>query len=110
MRLIFLTIWKHYTILLVEVKKELHTMKLLKKKYSTTKQGKRLKRVLTTRWMSHDYALESVLNTCKSVIGTLKYSKEIEGCDDHIANHMAGCLMDYLLSKRFLISGLWFKF
>jgi hypothetical protein len=90
-------------------KKRVAYYETAQKKYSTTKQGRRLKRVLTTRWMSHDYALESVLNTCESVIGTLKYSKQIEGCDDHAAKHMAGYLMGYLLSKRFLISGFWLK-
>jgi hypothetical protein len=59
--------------------------------------------------MSDDYALESILNTFESVLETLEYSKQIEGCDDHTANNMAGCLMDYLLSKRFLMSGFWFK-
>lgn len=90
-------------------KKRVAYYEAAQKKYSTTKQGRRLKRVSTTRWMSHDYALESVLNTFESVIETLEYSRQIEDCNDHTANHMAGCLMDYLLSKRFLMSGFWFK-
>lgn len=90
-------------------KKRVAYYEVAQKKYSTTKQGRRLKRVSTTRWMSHDYALESVLSTFEAVIETLEYSGQNEDGNDHTANHMAGCLMDYLLSKRFLISGFWFK-
>lgn len=90
-------------------KKRVAYYEAAQKKYGTTRQGRRLKRVSTTRWMSHNYALESVLSTFESVIETLEYTRQNEGCDDHTANHMAGCLMDYFLSKRFLITGLWFK-
>ncbi|KAL4105038.1 hypothetical protein QTP88_020322 [Uroleucon formosanum] len=90
-------------------KKRVAYYEAAQKKYSTTKQDRRLKRVSITRWMSHDYALESVLNTFESVIETLEYSRQIEDCNDHTANDMAGCLMDYLLSKRFLMAGFYFK-
>jgi len=79
-------------------KKKVAYYEEIQKKHSSIKQGRRLKRVSTTRWMSHDYALKAVLDTFESIIDTLQYIRDIEGRDDHTVGHMAGCLMDYLLS------------
>lgn len=78
------------------------------KKHSSKKQGRRLKRVSTTRWTSHDYALEAILETFESIIDTLEHIRDTEGRDDHTVGHMAGCLLDYLLSKRFVMSAIFF--
>lgn len=78
-------------------------------KYSLTKKGRRLKRVSTTRWMSQDRALQAVLETYDSVIDTLDHVRKTEGPDDHSVGHMCGCLLDYLLSKRFVYTALWFQ-
>lgn len=61
-----------------------------------------LKRVSTTWCVSHDYVLKAVLDTFKSIIETLEY-------DDYTIGHKAGCLFDYLLSKRFILSAIWFQ-
>lgn len=79
------------------------------KKYSENKQCRSLKRVSTTRWMSHDYALDAILDTFESVIDTLDYVRNSEGSNDNSAVHMAGCLTDYLLSKRFILTAFCFK-
>lgn len=79
------------------------------KKYSENKQCRRLKRVNTTRWMSHDNALDAILDTFESVIDTLEYVRNIESSNDSSAIHMAGCLIDYLLSKRFVLTAFCFK-
>lgn len=33
----------------------------------------------------------------------------LEGRDDLPVGHMVGCLVEYILSKRFVLSALWFK-
>jgi len=78
-------------------------------KYSGTKKGRRLKRVSTTRWMSHDRALQAVIETYYSVIDTLDHVRKTEGPDKHSVGHMCGCLLDYLLSKRFVYTAIWFQ-
>lgn len=78
-------------------------------KHSGTKKCLRLKRVSTTRWMSHDRALQAILETYDSVIDTLDHVRKTEGPDDHSVGHMCGCLLDYLLSKRFVYTALWFQ-
>lgn len=59
------------------------------KKYFEDKQCRSLKRVSTTRWMSHDYALDAILDTFESVIDTLEYVRNSEGSNDNSAVHMA---------------------
>jgi len=78
-------------------------------KYSNTGQKRRLKRVSTTRWMSQDYALQAVLDTFDSVIYTLEQTKDTECRNDHSVGHLAGCLLNYLLSKRFIMTAISFK-
>jgi len=64
---------------------------------------------ITTRWTSQDHALQAILETFCSVIDTLEYSRNTEGQEDEGLSHMAGCLLSYLLSKRFIITVVWFK-
>jgi len=59
--------------------------------------------------MSHNYALEAVLETFEPIIDTLQHIRDTEGRDDHTIGHMAGCLMDYLLSRRFVMSAIFFQ-
>ncbi|KAL4152763.1 hypothetical protein QTP88_000596 [Uroleucon formosanum] len=90
-------------------KKKVAYYEAMQKNCSLNKQGRRLKRVSTTRWMSHNYALEAVLETFEPIIDTLQHTRDTEGRDDHAVGHMAGCLMDYLLSKRFVMSAIFFQ-
>jgi len=39
----------------------------------------------------------------------LQHIRDTEGRDDHTVGHMAGCLMDYLLLKRFVMSAIFFQ-
>jgi len=59
--------------------------------------------------MSHDHALKAILETYESVIDTLIHTRENEGREDHKVGHMSGCLLEYLISKRFVFSALWFQ-
>lgn len=43
-----------------------------------------------------------------SVIETLEYISDIKGPDNNSAGHLAGCMLDYLLSKNCRISRIWF--
>jgi len=52
--------------------------------------------------MSHNCALKAVLETFEPIIDTLQQNLT-EGRDDHTLGHMTGCLMEYLLSKRFVV-------
>jgi len=81
----------------------------IQKKHSSIKRDRRLKRVSTTRWMLDDYEQEVVLDTFESIIDTLQYIKDTEGRDVYTVGHMAGCLMDYLLSKRFVMTAIYFQ-
>ncbi|XP_025202917.1 zinc finger MYM-type protein 1-like [Melanaphis sacchari] len=75
-----------------------------------SKRTRRLKRVATTRWMSHGYALDSILETFEAVIETLDDVRNNEGCNDQSTGHIAGCLIEYLLSRRFLLIAFCFKY
>jgi len=57
-------------------------MEPCKKNCSSNKQGRRLKKVSTTRWMSHNYALEAVLETFEPIIYTLQHTRDTGGRDD----------------------------
>jgi len=54
--------------------------------------------------MSQDYALQAVLETFDSVIYIIEQTKDTEGRKDHSVGHLAGCLLNYLLSKRFIMT------
>lgn len=59
--------------------------------------------------MSHDFALEAILDTYELVIDTLNYVRNSEGSNDHSVGHMAGCLINYLSFKRFVLTAFCFK-
>lgn len=65
--------------------------------------------VTTTRWISQYYALQAVLDTFDSVIYTLEKIRDTEGRNDHNVGHLAGCLLNYLFSKRFVMTAITFK-
>jgi len=39
----------------------------------------------------------------------LDHVRKTEGPDDHFVGHICGCLLNYLLSKRFVYTALWFQ-
>ncbi|KAF0723828.1 Uncharacterized protein FWK35_00019268 [Aphis craccivora] len=59
--------------------------------------------------MSQDYALQAVLDTFDSVIYTLEQTRDTEGRNDHSVGHLGGCLLNYLFSKRFVMTAITFK-
>ena len=64
-------------------------------------QLRRLKRVSTTRWMSHYYALQVVLETFEELMETLEQIRTVEGPSDYQAGAMAGGFISYFCSQRF---------
>lgn len=71
------------------------------------KQIRKLKRVSTTRWMSHKSALDVILNTYIAILETLESIKE-EGSDKKAASEINGFLL-YLQSTRFIYSAFCFQ-
>lgn len=59
--------------------------------------------------MFHDDSLEAVLNTFGAVIVTLEHTRETDDRDDQSVRHMVGCLIQYLLPKRFVMFAIWFQ-
>lgn len=64
------------------------------------KQDRKLKRVSTTRWMSHKSALDVVLNTYISIIETLGSIRE-ESSDKRAASEINGVLL-YSVHKIYI--------
>uniref|UniRef100_A0A2S2QJA7 Uncharacterized protein n=1 Tax=Sipha flava TaxID=143950 RepID=A0A2S2QJA7_9HEMI len=60
--------------------------------------------------MSHGYAFDSILETYEAVVETLDDVKNKEGCNDQRIGLIAGCLIEYLLSRRFLLIAFCFKY
>lgn len=56
--------------------------------------------------MSHDSA---ILTTFEAVIDTLEEVRDSEGRADHKVGHMASSLIEYLLSKRFIMTAICFR-
>lgn len=71
------------------------------------KQVRKLKRVSTTRWISHKSALDVVLNTYIAIIETLENIRE-ESSDKKAASEINGFLL-YLQSTRFIYSAFCFQ-
>lgn len=59
--------------------------------------------------MSQDYALHAVLNTFNSVIYKLEQTRDTEGRNDHSVGHLAGFLLNYMLSKIFIMTAISYK-
>jgi len=77
------------------------------KKYYPKKQLRRLKRVETTRWSSHASALQTVFETFDALIDTLFDLKD-DKSTDRICSVKADNLMNYMLTERFILTGLIF--
>lgn len=73
------------------------------------KRIRRVKRVTTTRWMSHKYALDVVLEKFDALIITLEEIRGQEGQHDRRAGSDAGGLLNYFSTKRFLLTAFLFK-
>ncbi|KAE9523345.1 hypothetical protein AGLY_016293 [Aphis glycines] len=72
------------------------------------KSLRRLKRVSTTRWASHSSALQTVFDTYDALIDLL-YNLQTDSSSDRVCSIKAKSLLDYLLSERFILTGLTFK-
>lgn len=76
-------------------------------KYYPCQQIRRLKRVSTTRWMSHKLALDVVLTTFKAINKNLN---EIRGqSGDKKAGSEADGFLNYFQSKKFVFTAYCFK-
>lgn len=72
------------------------------------KSLRRLKRVSTTRWSSHASALQTVFDTYDALIDLLYYL-QADSSSDRVCSVKAKSLLDYLLSERFILTGLTFR-
>jgi len=70
---------------------------------------RRFKRVTTTRWMSHYYALCTVLKTFNALIETLEVIRDTEGPGDRRCGITAGGLLKYFTSEIFLLTAYSFE-
>lgn len=77
-----------------------------KKRYPH-QQIKRVKRVSTTRWMSHSYALNTVLETLDALLDTLEEIRSSQ--NDRMTCSEAGGLFTYFTSQNFLYTAWTFK-
>lgn len=82
-------------------------MRINKNKKYPQQQIKRVKRVATTRWMSHLYSLNTVLETLDALLDTLEEVRLIE--NDKITSAEAGGLLTYFTSLNFLYTAWTFK-
>jgi len=69
---------------------------------------RRLKRVDTTRWLSHSTALQTLFYTYDSILDTLNYLQN-DISSDRICCVKAKSLYEYMLSERFVLTELTFK-
>lgn len=78
-------------------------------KHYPNMQKKSMKRVATTRWGSHDAALETVLQKFDAILETLEETRRNEGSGDvKVGSTIAG-FMKYFLSYRFVLTAYTFK-
>lgn len=73
------------------------------------KQLQSVKRVATTRWMSHSVALKTIISKFEALIQTLEEIIEKEGPSDVKAAATANGLIRYFLSFRFILTAFCFK-
>ncbi|XP_060855359.1 zinc finger MYM-type protein 1-like [Metopolophium dirhodum] len=73
------------------------------------KQIRSLKRVDTTRWMSHSYALTTILDTYYAVYLTIEEIQITEGTSDYMLGSECLGLLSYITSYRFIITAFTFK-
>ncbi|KAL5246057.1 hypothetical protein ACI65C_013465 [Semiaphis heraclei] len=77
------------------------------KKNYPGKPLRQLKRVETTRWSSHASALQTTFDTFDAIIDTL-HSLESDDASHRVCSVKANGLMEYLLSERFILTGMLF--
>ncbi|KAF0691172.1 zinc finger MYM-type protein 1-like, partial [Aphis craccivora] len=77
------------------------------KKNYPGKPLRQLKRVETTRWSSHASALQTTFDTFDAIIDTL-HSLESDDASHRVCSVKANGLMEYLLSERFVLTGILF--
>jgi len=80
-----------------------------KQKYKNERRIKRLKRVETTRWWSHDYALNTVIDTYDALCETLDVLQTENNSSDRKRLHQAASLKDCLTSDWFLLTAFLYK-
>ncbi|KAL4141396.1 hypothetical protein QTP88_004043 [Uroleucon formosanum] len=85
---------------------ELHQEKC----YGNKQCKRRFKRVQTTRWWSHDLALNTVLDTFDALCDTLKELQKSECVSDRKGAHQAKCLKENLICDKFLLTAFIFFF
>ncbi|XP_026293692.2 zinc finger MYM-type protein 1-like [Frankliniella occidentalis] len=89
-------------------KNNVDTYEEIFKKTYPGKQILRLKRVDTTRWMSHSFALSTVLRAFEAIVETLEHIKTSEtSSNDNKLN--ASALLEYFMSEKFLLTALTFE-
>lgn len=80
-----------------------------KKIYGNHQRIKRFKRVETTRWWSHDLALNTVLDTYDALCATLENLQGVEYSNDCKGVHLARSLREHIISDRFLLTAFVYK-
>lgn len=73
------------------------------------KQIRSLNRVDTTRWMSHSYALTTILDIYYAVYLTIEEVQITEGTSDYMLGSECLGLLSYITSYRFIITVFTFK-
>ncbi|CAI6369589.1 unnamed protein product [Macrosiphum euphorbiae] len=84
---------------------ELHQEKC----YGNKQRKRRFKRVQTTRWWSHDLALNTVLDTFDALCDTLEELQKSECIRDRKGAHQAKCLKENLICDKFLLTAFIYK-
>jgi len=80
-----------------------------KQKYKNERRIKRLKRVETTRWWSHDYVLNTVIDTYDALYETLDVLQTENNSNDRKRLHQTASLKDCLTSDWFLLTAFLYK-
>ncbi|XP_025190406.1 zinc finger MYM-type protein 1-like [Melanaphis sacchari] len=78
-------------------KKRVHVYSTNQKTRYPNKLLRRLKRVETTRWSSHSFSLQTVLDTYDAIIDTLFDIKD-DPMTDRVSSVKSGSLLDYLFT------------
>ncbi|XP_050065941.1 uncharacterized protein LOC126555011 [Aphis gossypii] len=90
-------------------KKRVDVFRQKQYKLYPNKQLQSVKRVATTRWMSHSVALKTIISKFEALIQTLEEIIEKEGPADVKTAATANGLISYFLSFRFVLTAFCFK-
>lgn len=77
--------------------------------YGSTQRKRRFKRVETTRWWSHDHALNTVLDTFDALCDTLQNIQNNECLSDRKGAHQARSLKENIMCDTFLATAITYK-